>query len=66
MKKWYCCSKCNRVDYYYVHDDGTTSFNRGEYLAHNEYLTTGFDTEEEARVQLAKENKTLTPSKDVI
>ena len=48
MKKWYCCEKCQKVDYYYVHDDGTTSFNRGELLAHNEFLTTGFDSKEEA------------------
>lgn len=56
MKKWYCCSKCNEVNYYYVHDDGTTTFNRGEFLAHNDYLTTGFDTKEEAGKWLKENN----------
>ncbi len=56
MKKWYCCSKCNEVGYYYILDDGTTTFNRGEWLAHgvyNDWVTTGFDTKEEAEIYLA-------------
>lgn len=49
--KWYCCTKCAEVDSYEVYDDGDTSFPRGEYLVHRDYIMVA-DTREEAEQEL--------------
>jgi hypothetical protein len=57
-KFWCACTKCREVKHYYVHEDGTTTFPRGEYLAHglrSDYITTGFDSEQKAQEFLQKQ-----------
>jgi hypothetical protein len=56
MTKYYCCSKCKVVGSYVINENnGDTTFNRGEWLSHNEFITTGFKTENEAKKWLEKE-----------
>lgn len=52
--KWYACEKCRRVESYDVYDDNTTSFPRGEYLGHWDYLVTGLKSQAEAEAWLKK------------
>lgn len=49
VKRWYACQRCKRVDHYYELDDGMTTFPRGEFLGHRDYLATGFESEADAR-----------------
>jgi hypothetical protein len=51
--KWYCCSKCNEVAKYEV-GEGISTFPSYEFSTHFEYVTLGFDSEEEARQALEK------------
>lgn len=53
MTKYYCCFKCNKVESYAIDESsGDTTFSRGEYLTHNEYVVTGFKTRKEAETCL--------------
>ena len=51
---WYCCVKCNEVNEYCEFEDGTSSFPRGEWLAHEDFIVTGFKTRDEAEAGLSK------------
>src|SRR5437773_5313566 len=53
-KLWWCCTKCDDVHDYII-SGSVSSFPRGEFLAHNDYITTGFKSEQEARAYLDKE-----------
>ena len=58
MTKWYCCSKCKVVDSYAIDENsGDTTFPRGEFLAHSDYITTGMETRKEAEDWLKEELK---------
>ncbi len=56
--KWYCCSKCNEVVRYET-GEGTSTFPSYEFSTHFEYIVLGFETEQEARDQLAKDRAKL-------
>ena len=56
--KWYCCNKCKEVCSYAVDENsGDTTFPRGEWLTHgvDDFVTTGFNTKQEAQEWLDKE-----------
>lgn len=56
MSKWYVCYKCNIVDSYAIDEhSGDTTFPRGEFLAHNDFIVTGIKTKEKAE-QLLKDD----------
>ena len=60
-RKWYCCTKCQEVASYIVDDEtGETTFPRGEFLGHNDYITTGFDSKKAAEKGLKKYSKMVT------
>jgi hypothetical protein len=52
IEKFGCCTLCDSTLSYWVLPDGTTTMDRGEFLGHRDYLTTGFDTAEEAEKAL--------------
>jgi len=52
--RWYCCEKCQEVDSYQQYPDGHNTFPRGEFIAHRDFLTTGFKTKEEAEAWLSE------------
>lgn len=47
MKRWYCCSKCNEVADYEESGEWT-SFPRGEWMVHRDFITTGFKSKAKA------------------
>ncbi len=47
MKKWYYNAYTGEIESY-VEEGTLTDFPRGVYLAYNDYLTTGFDSREQA------------------
>lgn len=47
-EKYAYCSKCERAIRYLVMENGETTFPRGEFIAHNDWIVTGFSTKEEA------------------
>lgn len=47
--QWYCCSKCGIVESYKVYSDGDTSFPRGEFLVHQDFIVAGMNTKQEAQ-----------------
>lgn len=57
-QKWFCCTECEHVQEYYILPNGDTTFPRAEYLLHGlkyDYITTDFDTKEEAEDYLKKQ-----------
>ena len=49
MSKFYVCYKCNEVGSYAIDEhSGDTTFPRGEWLVHNDFIITGIDTKKEA------------------
>ena len=54
-EQWYSCNKCREVGQYWVLPNGDTTFPRGELLAHNEHLTTGFSDKKSAKEWLEAE-----------
>lgn len=56
MTKYYVCFKCNEVGNYAIDEEsGNTTFNRGECLAHHDFIVTGIETKEKAE-QILKED----------
>jgi hypothetical protein len=54
--QYYCCSKCKTTGSYAIDEEtGETTFPRGEFLAHRDFLTTGMRTKEEAEDRLTKD-----------
>ena len=54
--RFYCCSKCKETGSYAIDEhSGDTTFPRGEWLAHNDYITTGFSTMDAAKNWLKKD-----------
>lgn len=49
QKRYYCCEKCRKVGSYEVYANGDTSFPRGEYLAHRDFIVSDFETRTEAQ-----------------
>jgi hypothetical protein len=54
VQEWYCCSLCDKVGDYWELPDDTTTFDRGHFLGHHDYITTGFSSKEEAQDYLDK------------
>ncbi len=52
VQKFYCCEKCDKVGDYWILPGGSTTFDRGEFLGHRDYLTASMDTLEEAEKAL--------------
>src|SRR5258708_23022405 len=50
-KYWWCCTKCDDVHPYQIIDDWN-DFPRGEFMVHQEFITTGFKSEQDARAYL--------------
>lgn len=53
MRKWYHNSKTGEIDYF-QQENSLTDFPRGVFLAYGDYLTTGFNSKQEAE-EWAKE-----------
>ena len=62
MTRYYCCLKCKKVGSYAVDEDsGDTTFSRGEFLAHNDYIITGYKTRQEAEDCLKNDPYKMSP-----
>lgn len=53
-REWGFCTKCDHLIPYEV-DGNSTTFPRGEFMVHFDFITTGYKSEEEARTALETE-----------
>jgi hypothetical protein len=53
--RWFCCSECEHVQSYKEYPGGHNTFPRGEWIAHQDTITTGFKSREKAQEWLDKE-----------